>query len=402
MKKYWLVLYQDIFLWVKNEEGLVYNASSDKHLCFRFANQGVIARITNDLLQTVNLYRSLVTEEELETKDVKEWIDTLLKFSCGKLVDIEDKSQVAVSLKPILKIQDTVSFYQVAHENHTDGKIIQNLLRLVIHLNGSDYGNDQLAKQIVFPKKHSGFITESSAIKEFIMSMGKPNFLIEIVLVGNVWEYPEYDSLMDFLQSLSIQISIYCAEEDLKKHSESIHQTDSISYHPIKTNYNTPCSYEKSLSYHFVVSTEDEYDIACDTMEKETLVNAQIVPVFTGDNHSFFESLVFVTEDDIQDFHLSKREIFARQAININYFGTLIVDIDGSVYGNLNEEPLGTMDDGLYMLTYSEMTKGGSWLRIRNEKPCCDCLYQWLCPSPSNYEQVIGKPNLCHIKKTNR
>lgn len=28
----------------------------------------------------------------------------------------------------------------------------------------------------------------------------------------------------------------------------------------------------------------------------------------------------------------------------------------------------------------------------------CDCIYQWLCPSPSNYELVIGQPNLCHIK----
>lgn len=398
MKKYWLVLHQDTFLWTKDNEGLVYNAS-DKHSCFRFANQGTIARITNDLLQTENLYRSLVTEEELATKEVKEWVDTLLAFACGELVDIEDKTRVAVSLKPILKIQDTVAFYQVAHENNTDGKIIQNLLRLVIHLNGSDYGNDQFAKQIVFPKQHTGIINESSAIKEFIMSMGKPNFLIEIVLVGNIWEYPEYENLIDFLQSLSIHISIYCTEEDFMKHNGSILQTDLISYHPIKTNYNTSCSNDKSLSYHFVVSTEYEYDIACETIEKENLRNAQITPIYTGDNHSFFESLVYVTEEDIQDFQLSKREIFARQAININYFGTLIVDMDGSVYGNLNEEALGTMDDGLYMLTYSEMTRGRSWLRVRDEKPCCDCLYQWLCPSPSNYEQVIGKPNLCHIKK---
>lgn len=399
MKKYWLVLHQDTFLWVKDREGLVYS-TSDKQLCFRFKNQGIIARITSDLLQTGNLYRSLVTEEELETKEVKEWIDTLLAFSCCKLVNIEDKSNIAISLKPILKIQDTVAFYQVAYENHTDGKIIQNLLRLVIHLNGSTYGNDQVAKQIVFPKQHTGIINESSAIKEFIISMGKPNFLIEIVLVGNIWEYPEYESFIDFLQSFSIHISIYCTEEDLMKYYKNIHQTDLISYHPLKTNYNTPCSNDKSLFYHFVVSNEHEYNIACETISKENLENSQINPVYTAENHSFFENFVYITEEDIQDFQLSKREIFARQAININYFGTLIVDIDGSVYGNLNEEPLGNMDDGLYMLTYSEMTRGRSWLRVRNEKPCCDCLYQWLCPSPSNYEQVLGKPNLCHIKKT--
>lgn len=39
-----------------------------------------------------------------------------------------------------------------------------------------------------------------------------------------------------------------------------------------------------------------------------------------------------------------------------------------------------------------------AWRRIREEEPCNLCLYQYLCPSPSNYEAVIGKTNLCHVK----
>ncbi|MBR5613144.1 MAG: hypothetical protein IKW43_08430, partial [Bacteroidaceae bacterium] len=103
-------------------------------------------------------------------------------------------------------------------------------------------------------------------------------------------------------------------------------------------------------------------------------------------------------EEDICNLHLSKREVFAHQAINTNAFGTLHIDVEGNVYGDLNGKCLGVMEDGLYMLVYREMTEGNSWLRIRDQKPCCDCIYQWLCPSPSNYESVIGKPNLCHVK----
>ena len=71
---------------------------------------------------------------------------------------------------------------------------------------------------------------------------------------------------------------------------------------------------------------------------------------------------------------------------------------DGKVYANVYHEPLGTIDDDIRELIYKEMDKGTSWRRIRDMKPCCDCVYQWLCPSPSNYELAIGKPNLCHVK----
>lgn len=49
-------------------------------------------------------------------------------------------------------------------------------------------------------------------------------------------------------------------------------------------------------------------------------------------------------------------------------------------------------------MIYREMIEGHSWLRIRNQEPCCSCIYQWFCPSPSNYELAIGRSNLCHIK----
>jgi pseudo-rSAM protein len=71
---------------------------------------------------------------------------------------------------------------------------------------------------------------------------------------------------------------------------------------------------------------------------------------------------------------------------------------DNQVYANVNMESLGTIHDTIYSLIYKELTEGKSWLRIRDQKPCADCIYQWLCPAPSNYEIVLGKYNLCNIK----
>jgi pseudo-rSAM protein len=49
------------------------------------------------------------------------------------------------------------------------------------------------------------------------------------------------------------------------------------------------------------------------------------------------------------------------------------------------------------IILFIEVEEGKSWLRIRNQAPCSTCIYQWLCPPPSDYEIVIGRPNLCHI-----
>lgn len=38
----------------------------------------------------------------------------------------------------------------------------------------------------------------------------------------------------------------------------------------------------------------------------------------------------------------------------------------------------------------------GEWWE--KTKPCVECCNRYLCPSPSNYETALNKPNLCNIK----
>lgn len=115
-------------------------------------------------------------------------------------------------------------------------------------------------------------------------------------------------------------------------------------------------------------------------------------------NYAFFNHHVFLNESDLNEIKLSKAEIFAHQALNTNDFGKLTIMPDGKVYANPHFPVLGTIEDDIRELVYKELVNGTSWRRIRDMKPCCDCVYQWLCPSPSDYELAIGKPNLCHIK----
>ena len=74
---------------------------------------------------------------------------------------------------------------------------------------------------------------------------------------------------------------------------------------------------------------------------------------------------------------------------------------DGETYANLNYSPLGNIyTNSIYEIVQKEIVEGKSWFRIRNQAPCDECVYQWLCPSPSDYEIDLDRTNLCHVNKT--
>ena len=149
------------------------------------------------------------------------------------------------------------------------------------------------------------------------------------------------------------------------------------------------------FSVDFLIFSEQDY---LDVEQISPTVNGNFVPMYNGENMDFFESNVFISQEEILASALSKREIFKRQATNVNHFGKLTVLPDGTVYADVNQTSLGTIDDTVYSIVYKEFTEGKSWFRVRDFAPCKDCIYQWLCPSPSNYEIAIGRSNLCHVK----
>lgn len=85
--------------------------------------------------------------------------------------------------------------------------------------------------------------------------------------------------------------------------------------------------------------------------------------------------------------------------MNTNFFGNLYVFSDSKVYANPNAKCLGNIKEDLLLdLIHKELIENSAWRKTRNEKPCSDCIYQYLCPPISNYELVIGKSNLCNVR----
>ena len=88
--------------------------------------------------------------------------------------------------------------------------------------------------------------------------------------------------------------------------------------------------------------------------------------------------------------------------LNENFFGKMIIMPNGETYSNINHNSLGNAFDDILSinkLVYKEMRHGKAWFKVRDEIPCKNCCNKSLCPSPSNYEIVTNRVNLCNIKK---
>ena len=396
MKKYWLIVNKDTFIWTKGEVGLIYNAVTK--VSERFHNSKLLDGFIKELHVMDNLYRILLDEEQLSDKHVGSFVKKLLDTSSAIITEDGENKEISVSLAPILKIQNNVHLYRHAEKRYKDESILSNCFRLIIHLNGSLYGNDDNARQTIYPFKNTSDAgIDLDSLKKFVRSAGTPYFLSEVILVGNVWKYGSYQEVLDFFAEFSLPLFVYCTEKDYMENLSYRSNEGKVHYYIIKDEYESFQPVADS-NYQLIVTSEEEYEKAMDIIDNHPDIPCRIIPIYNGKNNQFFEENIFLTEEDVLDTHLTKREIFAHQSINTNHFGTLTITTDGNVYGNLNEKPLGTIKDSLYSVTFRELTEGNSWLRIRDQKPCRDCIYQWLCPSPSHYEDVIGKPNLCHIK----
>ena len=404
MGKHWITLHADSFLWLKGNMGLVYNAENKKSLLFTLS--GRVEEICHQLLKTENLYTAELTDDDLNNNEISEWIHSLVDIQAGFLSHNIAFDKRPVSLKPILKVQNKKEYYELHHTKGHGGEILQNLHELTFYINGSKYGSNEYFKQHIFPLKDNQHILDSSKILSFIGNSRNP-LLTNINLVGDLFSYPDFEQFISSISDFSVQCTIHITIQDVLDNLPKIKEINWSSR--IQFNILVDAIFDVSFiqdipcpfSITAFVFSEEEYTQLSDMFETLSLDENQsirYIPLYNKENLDFFESNVFVEKDELEHIGLSKDEIFMRQALNINDFGKLTILSDGMVYANVNEPPLGSIDNTPYSIVYKEFTEGKSWFKVRDKMPCCDCVYQWLCPSPSNYEIVIGKPNLCHIR----
>lgn len=402
MKRYWLVLNPDTFIWIKDKEGLIYNAANYAKL--HFDHTGKVAELVAVLQDIDSLYRVSVAGEVLDTEPVKRWIDSIVGSASGRLVEDDGNGRRPVSLKPVVKVQDGAEYYRWEHGQGIEGNVIHNLHKLTFHINGSAGGNARYVRQFAYPVRTHARL-DKDLVVEYIRNAGRSDLLSEIVLVGDPAGYPGMTELLRGVAGCGYPVTCCCLIDDFCLYCRDTPETAfaGVSYRLLVPGGVLPgdaadyCD-RPDVEYDWVVTSEAEYAAAAGLLEKYAGAQARILPAYNGENLDFFKEYVYTDREQLDGSEVSKREIFIRQTLNVFSFGHLTVSAEGLVYAGPDGDALGHIGESPCRSVYREMTQGASWLRVRREEPCSRCIYQWLCPSPSGYESATGIPNLCHIR----
>ena len=112
---------------------------------------------------------------------------------------------------------------------------------------------------------------------------------------------------------------------------------------------------------------------------------------YAGNGHYFITSVTAF-----------RQELFGEIVNNemvLNDFGKIVLSADGQVYANINQLPIGNMQESLSEMLCRELDSNKAWLRTRyHVEPCKDCRFKLICPSLTGLEDIIERNNLCHIK----
>ncbi len=126
-------------------------------------------------------------------------------------------------------------------------------------------------------------------------------------------------SWLDRLTEMGFWILVYVTAQDMLEHAGYAWQLEQegVFFHILVTGKTGDKVFQRENvaekeNYTFVITSEAEYDQAMKDMEQYQLNRADVIPVYTGENLSFFEECVYLTQEELNEMALTKREIFIR------------------------------------------------------------------------------------------
>ena len=376
---YWLKIEPYVHISIVNSNVLLYNTFDGS---FIESKDIEIVKLLKETLLKENCGVVLLTAERYNLDNIRKFIMELRAKYMGDIIDIELSKSKPVQIMPFTSLVNTQELFK--KQNFPTGKkILEYLSEISIYV---DYN------------------TNIMDLNSFLKSL--PN-ISTVNIIANLKDVANYKELLLVLDQFPSLKKITCNYSNVISLQPEFVNNFSYSIlinYPIdisKWNYSRRLLLNQSIPFEciFEVTSMDNYSQINKFIEEFGIEKHQLKPVYTGDNIDFFKENVFLTKDDILSTPLSISDFFINQSMNIFDFGKIAIMSNGDIYANVNYPILGNIHThSIYEIISKELEEGRSWLRIRNQAPCNTCLYQWFCPSPSNYEIAIGRPNLCHVK----
>lgn len=408
MKKYWLYIESFTFIFRGRQGYLFFNSISNHS--FLIPSRGSMSNFIEQIIEPEQMYCIEVSEDEIDKYKLLPLIKSLRETFTGDLLSKEMIRKKPVALYPKFSVMKSIEHLKHHPENSVGQNLLNYLHELNIFITGKCLLNcnscSTYIKQVTICTKSSDELN-IIVLRELLQntlstSLYKINFL-----GGDIFNYSQWKELCLLLENLPFHVKFYSHFQNILLNYEKMkHISKNITFSVV-----IPAVFSKSklvnslkllernnlkFELTFFITSDIQYSEAITFCKEESIESYLVLPIFTDSNEVFFQQNVFMDAESILSVPSSKKEIFSRMALNTNDFGRLYIMSNGDVFANVNAPKLGNINNcSLYEILYSEIIEGKNWLKIRDQEPCNQCVYQWLCPSPSNYEYVFGKYNLC-------
>lgn len=379
---YWFTIEPYVYVGLTNRCTLLYNTLDGVTI---ESDKPEVIELLQEALQKENYGVILLSKKRLQNKSINAFITELRKKYMGDIIDVSLSKGKPIQLTPFFNFSNSDKLEIYKKQNFTtDTNLLANLSEISIHVDSA---------------------TNIRKLFSFLQSV--PDKL-SFNIIGNLGKLTNYKELLSFLNRCSSPKNIFCSYKSVIPLQPSFENNFSYSIvvdFPVRSQFwdnSMQVIQNQTLPFEFIfnVSSLSDCEQAEQLIEQDQIERYKLKPVYTGDNLQFFKENIFLSKEDILSTHISIKNIFTNQSINIFDFGRINIMPNGDVFSNLNHPSLGNIyTSSIYDLIRKELIEGKSWLRTRNLTPCNTCVYQWLCPSPSDYEIAIGRPNLCKVIK---
>ena len=377
-RDYWFTIESYVFIGITTKKVLLYNTLDGATL--ESENTGVI-ELLHEVIEEKNCGVVLLKSERYAQRDIHLFIQDLREKFMGDIIDVALSNGRPIQLFPYFNYLNKHEIYKKLNSAMYKN-VLENLSEINIYLD---------------------ITTDLEKLIPFLLSIPGT---IKYNLIGNITDVTNYKELLSFLSQEPSKNLLSCSYTNVRFLPKNLNDKFSIRILvnlPIDAqqwNNSREILLDQSLSFEYLFDVSSEEDC----LQTEILIDKfqidkyRLNPVYTGSNIHFFEKNIFLFKEEILATPMTIKDIFSHQSMNLFDFGKINIMPNGDIYANTNHPLLGNISkQSIDEIVYKEIEEGKSWFRIRNQAPCNVCVYQWLCPPPSNYEILIGRYNLCHV-----
>lgn len=405
-KSYWFALKSYVYVEFKEENVLLYDTNQGNRI--ESAQEKVIT-LVKQLYEPSNLGVIPVNNEMLSDRCIRDFMKEVAEKEMGDLMDTACYPNKPIRLIPILSLQKDIDRH-IEYEDKVafiGRDISKYLTEINIYLTNTCHQTcrhcSSYCNQIhCCTMNNPGNELTIEYLEKLLEQLRYTPVNTINIYGGDILNYSYWDELQRIASLYPKALHYYIDYKNYRVNEFLDSQRiDLIVNFPLDGyHFQTVWKQLKNKKFrlHFIVEDEQQCSDAEHLIEEYGIEKYGIHPYYTGANIDFFQDNIYLNAEDIFDKTLSMREIFRNRKLNSNYFGTLYVLPDGTVKANMNTPALGNLaEDTVLDIIYKELIENTAWRITRNAHPCDKCIYQYMCPAPSDYERAIGRYNLCHV-----